>query len=430
MEFLTFIGRNARWLSGGFLLCFFSSFGQTFYISLSNGDIRREFDLSNGDFGLIYMAATLASAATLPTLGWTLDRFKAWQVAAVTVLCLALATALMSFAASLPLLVLALYVLRLFGQGMMTETAMTATGRWFAANRGRAMALISLGFHVGTGLFPLIFVGVAASLGWRGTWLACGAVLVVIALPILAWTTAKDRDPQSEPKTRERPAVRDWTMREVVASPTFWLVASAVLAPPFIGTTLFFHQVYLTELRGWPIEVFASGFGVMSVTTVVFALLCGALVDRFSAVQLLPFFLIPMALACFVVWLLSAEVTIFVFMVFLGISNGFSSTLLGALWPELYGTKHLGSVRSVTVALMVLASALGPGMTGVLIDRQVDYPLQIGVMGLYCVAISLVMAVVAMRQRKVESAHAASASVAGALAERGIDRVDPQPHER
>ena len=426
MEFLTFMGRNARWLAGGFLLCFFSSFGQTFYISLSNGDIRREFDLSNGDFGLIYMAATLASAATLPALGWTLDRFKAWQVAAVTVFCLALATAVMSLAASLPLLLLSLYLLRLFGQGMMTETAMTATGRWFAANRGRAMAIISLGFHVGTGLFPLIFVLVAATLGWRGTWLACGAVLLVVALPVVAYTTMKERDPQSEPKVRDRPAVRDWTLRQVVASPTFWLVASAVLAPPFIGTTLFFHQVYLTELRGWPIEVFASGFAVMSATTVVFALLCGSLVDRFSAVRLLPFFLVPMALACFVVWGSSAVATIFVFMVLLGISNGFSSTLLGALWPELYGTKHLGSVRSVTVALMVLSSALGPGVTGVLIDWQVSYPLQIGVMGLYCVAISFVMALVARRQRQVEVAS----PVTMGLTERAVDRVDPQPRER
>ncbi|NDW02797.1 MFS transporter [Jiella pacifica] len=426
MEFLTFMGRNARWLAGGFLLCFFSSFGQTFYISLSNGDIRREFDLSNGDFGLIYMAATLASAATLPALGWTLDRFKAWQVAAVTVFCLALATAVMSLAASLPLLLLSLYLLRLFGQGMMTETAMTATGRWFAANRGRAMAIISLGFHVGTGLFPLIFVLVAATLGWRGTWLACGAVLLVVALPVVAYTTMKERDPQSEPKVRDRPAVRDWTLRQVVASPTFWLVASAVLAPPFIGTTLFFHQVYLTELRGWPIEVFASGFAVMSATTVVFALLCGSLVDRFSAVRLLPFFLVPMALACFVVWGSSAVAAIFVFMILLGISNGFSSTLLGALWPELYGTKHLGSVRSVTVALMVLSSALGPGVTGVLIDWQVSYPLQIGVMGLYCVAISFVMALVARRQRQVEVAS----PVTMGLTERAVDRVDPQPRER
>ena len=427
MDFLTFMGRNARWLAGGFLLCFFSSFGQTFYISLSNGDIRREFDLSNGDFGLLYMAATLASAATLPALGWTLDRFKAWQVAVVTVLCLALATMVMSLAASLPLLLLSLYLLRLFGQGMMTETAMTATGRWFAANRGRAMAIISLGFHVGTGLFPLIFVLVAGALGWRGTWLACGAFLVLVALPVVAYTMLKDRDPQSEPKSKSRPDVPDWTLRQVVASPTFWLVSTAVLAPPFIGTTLFFHQVYLTELRGWPIETFASGFAVMSATTVVFALVCGGLVDRFSAVRLLPFFLIPMALACFVVFGFTGVASIFVFMILLGISNGFSSTLLGALWPELYGTKHLGAVRSVTVALMVLASALGPGVTGVLIDRGVSYPLQIGVMGLYCVAISVVMAMVALRHRAAGRAHVAATA---GLAERGTDRVDPQPRER
>ncbi|MBO0903504.1 MFS transporter [Jiella sonneratiae] len=427
MQFLTFMGRNARWLAGGFLLCFFSSFGQTFYISLSNGDIRREFGLSNGDFGLIYMAATLASAATLPALGWTLDRFRAWQVAAATVVCLALATALMSSVASLPILFLALYLLRLFGQGMMTETAMTATGRWFAANRGRAMAIISLGFHVGTGLFPLVFVLVAGALGWRGTWLACGAVLLAVALPVVVYATLRDRDPQSEPQSKQKPAVRDWTMREVVASPTFWLVASAVLAPPFIGTTLFFHQVYLTELRGWPIEVFASGFALMSATTVVFALLCGALVDRFSAVRLLPFFLLPMALACFVVSGFSAVAAIFVFMVLLGISNGFSSTLLGALWPELYGTKHLGSVRSVTVALMVLASALGPGVTGVLIDRQVSYPLQIGAMGAYCLAISCVMAMLALRRR---AAATTAADPAAGLTERGIDRIDPQPRRR
>ncbi|MBO0661498.1 MFS transporter [Jiella sp. MQZ9-1] len=427
MDFLRFMGRNARWLAGGFLLCFFSSFGQTFYISLSNGDIRREFDLSNGAFGVVYMIATLASAATLPLLGWLLDRFKAWQVGCATVLSLALATALMAVAGNLPLLFLSLYLLRLFGQGMMTETAMTATGRWFAANRGRAMSIISLGFHLGTGLFPLIFVSVAAALGWRGTWLACGAVLVVLALPVIVYTTHKDRDPQSEPKSRAKPDVRDWTLKEVLAAPSFWLIASAVLAPPFIVTTLFFHQVYLTNLRGWSLEVFASGFAVMSATTLVFALIAGGLIDRFSAVRLLPVFLVPMALACFVVWQFSAEASIFVFMVCLGVSNGFSSTLQGAILPELYGIKHLGSLRSALVAMMVLSSALGPGVTGLLIDQQVDYPLQIGVMGLYCVAISVVMLVVSRRQ--VAAAVEAEASLP-LSPQQAIDRIDPQPGER
>ncbi|MCB8837485.1 MFS transporter [Aurantimonas sp. VKM B-3413] len=424
MEFFGFIGRNLRWLAGGFLLCFFSSFGQTFYISLSNGDIRREYDLSNGAFGLLYMAGTLASAATLPTLGWLLDRYPAWRVACVTILCLAGATLAMAFSNSVPLLFVSIYLLRLFGQGMMTEISMTATGRWFAANRGRAMAITTLGFHAGTGLLPLVFVFATAALGWRGTWIAGAIVLVALALPAIFWSTRRERDPQSEVKAGPQPKVRDWTLREVMTSPVFWLIAMSVLAPPFIGTTIFFHQVYLTQLRGWSIEVFASGFAVMSATTLVFSLLCGSLIDRFSAVKLLPFFLIPMAIACLVAGYFTAEASIFVFMVFLGMSNGLSSTLLGALWPELYGVRHLGQVRSVIVALMVLSSAIGPGITGVLIDWNVSYPLQIEAMGLYCVVMTVVMTLLAARLApKLGDAAGHPAPGAG----RAVDRLDPEP---
>ena len=58
-----FLRENARWLAGGFLLTLFSSYGQTFYIALSSGGIRGELGLSHGDFGWLYMFATLASAA-------------------------------------------------------------------------------------------------------------------------------------------------------------------------------------------------------------------------------------------------------------------------------------------------------------------------------------------------------------------------------
>ena len=75
----------------------------------------------------------------------------------------------------------------------------------------------------------------------------------------------------------------------------------------------------------------------------------------------------------------------------LGVSYGFSSTLFGALWPEVYGTEHLGSIRSLIVAVMVFSTAVGPGLTGALIDLGVSYPGQIFVMGVYCIAASAVL---------------------------------------
>ena len=79
MTTLAFLRDNARWIAGGFLLCFFSSFGQTFFIALSGGEIRAEYGLSNGEWGSLYMLATLASAVTLTQFGRIIGRYACSQ---------------------------------------------------------------------------------------------------------------------------------------------------------------------------------------------------------------------------------------------------------------------------------------------------------------------------------------------------------------
>jgi MFS family permease len=110
-------------------------------------------------------------------------------------------------------------------------------------------------------------------------------------------------------------------------------------------------------------------------------------------VRVLPFFLLPLTAACFVISQVESRAAIFVFMGLVGISNGFAATLFGALWPELYGVRHLGAIRSVVLSVLVFGSALGPGLTGFLIDRGVSYPFQIATMGTYCFAGVLALSV-------------------------------------
>ena len=169
-------------LLSGFLLTFFSSFGQTYFISLSAGEIRSEYGLSHGEFGTLYMLATLASAATLPQIGKVVDRISVASTVLLAAPVLAIACLLMAWSSSLVLLVLSVYLLRLFGQGMFTHIAMTAMGRWFAAQRGRAISLTAIGVNFGEALFPISFVGVAALVGWRGSWLVAAGILCFVAL--------------------------------------------------------------------------------------------------------------------------------------------------------------------------------------------------------------------------------------------------------
>jgi MFS family permease len=404
MQYLAFLRDNARWLAGGFLLTFFSTVGQTSFISLSAGSIRGEYSLSHGEFGTAYMIATLASALTLPRLGQVVDRHSVRKVTLFVVPMLAVAALLMAVASHYLLLLFTIYLLRLFGQGMMVHTAYTAIARWFSAQRGRALASAILGHNAGDALFPICFVTIAGGIGWRNGWLVAAGALALVAMPAIAALVAMPRAPRSTDPPPRIVDARDWTRGEVVRDPVFYLAMLGVMAPGFIVTTIFFHQVYLVELRGWSMEAFAASFILSAVVNTAFTLLSGQLIDRFSGVALLPFVLLPLGVACLVLGGMEAQWAAFAFMAFLGLSNGLSTTLFGAVWPEIYGLRHLGTIRALVVSASVLASAAGPGLTGFLIDEGVSYPAQILAMGAYCFGISLVLAYVSGRVRARSSA--------------------------
>ncbi|MEO8245186.1 MAG: MFS transporter [bacterium] len=398
-ENLQFCVENARWLTAGFLLMLFSSFGQTFFIGLAGIELRSTYHLSGGAFGALYMVATLASAATLPWLGRTLDLMPGWKVVRFTMPALALACVLLTIAPNVAVLGIALYMLRLFGQGMMTEIGFVEIGRWFVANRGRAMAIVVPGQPAGTAILPLIVVLIDEVSGnWHMAWWLSAAALMVVGTPLIMVLMRVERVPHSSDKLSQTVSLaRDWTRAEVVRDPVLYLLLVGLLAPPFIGTTVFFHQGYLTELRGYAPLTFAAAFPVMSAATVVIGFVSGGLIDRFGALRLLPFVLAPLGLASVAVALITPVWGIYVFMLLLGISFGFTGTLMGALWPEVYGLANLGGIRSIIVAATVLASAVGPGITGVLIDAGVALPMQMLGMAAWCGLASVFLAVAARR---------------------------------
>ena len=391
MSYFGFIKTNLRWLLGGFLLTMFSSFGQTFYIALSTGHIREAFGLTSGEYGSIYMVATLASAIVFPFVGQIVDRLSVVRVVTITVVGLMLACLAMAKSQSIILLVLALFGLRLFGQGMMTHISITAMGRWYAENRGKSISIASMGFAAGQAFLPVTFVTLVAIVGWRDAWIVAAITMLVVALPSITALMWVERMPQSEAVGEHVGSMRQWTRAEMLRDPLFWITNIGVLAPPFIGTAIFFHQDFLLSTRGWPVELFALTFAWMTIVTVLSSLVSGWAVDRTSAVNLLPIFLAPMGLGCLVLAFVHAQYAIVLFMTFLGISSGMIAILHGALWPEVYGTKNLGSIRSLVTALMVLFSALGPGVIGWLIDFGVSLDSQFLGMAIYMFVASLTL---------------------------------------
>src|SRR5690606_40736188 len=129
---------------------------------------------------------------------------------------------------------------------------------------------------------------------------------------------------------------------------------------------------------------FAASFPVMAAVGLMSALGAGVLIDRFSARRLLPLLLVPLGVAIMALAYVDSPYVLPVFMGLVGLTHGSASTVSGALWAELYGTAHLGAIRALATAGIVFASALSPGLIGILLDAGVAFELQLVAMAGFC----------------------------------------------
>jgi MFS family permease len=163
----------------------------------------------------------------------------------------------------------------------------------------------------------------------------------------------------------------------------------ALLAPAFISTGFFFHQVHLAGAKGWDIETMAFSFSAFAATTVAGLLVGGALVDWLGARRLVSVFLTPLAASALVLWAGDDPATAPVFLGLMGFGAGLTQVLLGALWAELYGTRHIGSIRAFATAMMVFSTGLAPFVMGYAIDGGTTMETIAVWSALYCLGASV-----------------------------------------
>jgi len=383
MQQLTFLRQNARWLVVPGLMTFGSGFGQTFFISLYAGEIRAEYALSHSAWSAYYASGTLASALSMIVVGAAADRLAArritgFVITAFILLCIAMAQ--LPGVWALPVVI---FGLRFCGQGMMSMLSMVFAGRWFVASRGKVVALASGGFSLAESLLPVLFVFLMGAIGWRASWLVAAAMLVVLGA-VLWPLMQRERQPQANTggKVLRQTGMNDahWTRRMMLGNWVFWVAFPALLIQPMIGTTLFFQQVHMVDVKGWVLQDYAALIPIYSITGLATIFAAGALADKIGVSRLLPFYLLPLV-ACLVI--LSGANTLgqaTLALIFLGVMQGAGGAISGLFWPEYYGTRNLGAIRSVATAAMVFASALGPLASGIGLDAGITYDTQLLIM--------------------------------------------------
>jgi MFS family permease len=371
---IRFILQNSRWLTAGALLTLISSFGQTYFISIFAGEIRTAFNLSHGDWGAIYGFGTFASAIVMIWSGGLTDVMRVRHLGPIVLAALAASCLFMALNPWVALLPVVIFCLRFTGQGMSTHIATVAMSRWFLANRGKALSVASLGFSVGEACYPILVVSLLLFFSWQSVWILAAGV-AALAIPALLWLLAEERSPQSSATEGQSLGMggRHWRRNQALRHPLFWFMIPALLGQSAFNTAFFFLQVHFAEIKGWEHLQLVTMFPVYTLVSITAMILSGILLDKLDTARLIPYFQLPMIVAFLIFAFGQSLIAALVGFIFLGLSSGANATLPNAFWAEFYGTKHLGSIKAAAAAVMVLGSAIGPAVTGVLLDY--DLPL-------------------------------------------------------
>ena len=355
----------------GFIFTFFSSFGQSFFLGLFNAPIRNELGITHGQFGNIYATATICSSVILIWIGKKIDDYKIFYYSFFVIILLFLSSLFFSFINSIYFLAVAIFLMRLSGQGLMSHASTTTISRFFERSRGKALSTIWLGLSTAEFILPVLITYFFLIYSWRTVWQGI-AILIILLLPFVIINTIKSvkldsREVEIDSKNKKI-KIKSWRRRDVIKDYRFYIVSLNMLAMPWLATGIFVYQSFISDSKMWAVYTIPKAFMIYSITSIVTLFLSGFLVDKFTGRKLILFMNIPLLLAMFVLFKFNHEFFAYIFLGLVGVSNGLANILGSSTWAEIYGVKYIGSIKALTTAFMVFSTAFGTAVFGFFID--------------------------------------------------------------
>ena len=377
----------------GFIFTFFSSFGQSFFLGLFNSSIRDTLSITQGQFGSIYASATLLSSFLLIWVGKKIDDINIFKFAFYVTLLLSFSCFFFSKISSITFLFVAIFLMRFSGQGMMSHTATTTISRYFTKSRGKALSTCWFGLSTAEFFLPVLIVYLLTITSWQNLWISI-SILVLIFLPITSFILVKklnfDSREDVENEEFKEKDIKQWKRTEVLKDYRFYVICLNMLAMPWIATGVFVYQSFIIESKEWGAFVIAQSFMVYSILSVLTLLISGFLIDKFTSRKLLILMNIPLLLSSLVLIFFDITLSAFIFLGLIGISNGLANVLGSSTWAEIYGVRHIGSIKALTTALMVFSTAFGTALFGILIDKGFSIE-QIALVSSIYISISIIL---------------------------------------
>jgi MFS family permease len=351
--------------------------------------VLTELNLSRAATSLPFSLSRLEAALGAPFVGYLIDRFDVRVMLVAGTLLAGLGLILLSLTHSYLLFLLVFIGPLSFGfQAGFNQATLAVVAHWFRRKRGLAMAIVQTGQAIGGVLiFPLVALAVL-KLGWRTAAVLSGLVVLTL-LPLVLFIRRSpesmgllpdgDRSPaqgqHASPSGLTPPLddTREFTTREALRTPTFWLLAAfhGLRNVPYAGVTV--HLVPLLVWKGLDEPAAAFYVGLTALATVVSRPLTGWLGDRQSK-QLIGAVGVLLGAAGLAVLAYGdgAWWALVLFAVLFSFGDGINS-VTWALVGDVFGRAHFATIRGWISMFQSFASMPAAVYTGWVYDRTQSY---------------------------------------------------------
>ena len=389
---------NRRFFYGWVILAvaalgiFVSGPGQSHTFSVFLVHIQADLGLSATTVSSAYAFATLVAAFGLPWMGRLLDRIGPRRMLLGVSLLLGLACAAFGAAAGFLWLAIGFAALRFLGQGSLMLTSSNIISHWFNRKRGFALGLMAIGFSASMAVHPPLSQWLIDTVGWREAWFWLGVSTWVLMLPpVLFLVHNRPEDLDLLPDGDTAAAGREdtsasghgLTLREALATSTFWVLCAGLFGMSMLVTSLHFFQVSILTTQGLSEAAAARIFPISALVMIIAIPLVGRALDRFPTHRVFTFGLIVMVTSLTSASQVHDLFSAMIYAVAFGLNNGCTMTFFGYVWPRYFGRKHLGAIQGTGQMIGVTGASIGPMPLAIAFDTFGSYSETLLLLALY-----------------------------------------------
>ena len=375
-----------RWLVvvGGVLMNL--ALGVIYAWSVFVAPFDADFGWTRTQVSVVFTIAILSIGLWFVVAGFLQDRFGPRRVAAAGGILYALGFFLASQTESLLWLYVTFGALAGAGNGFGYAIPIPVCSKWFPDRRGLAIGLAVGGYGAGSGIYgPLAREVLIPAYGWQGTMQISGAVFLVMTL-VGAWLLRNPPEGYQPPTAAPAPAAggappaaapagRDFATREMVRTPTFYLLWIAYCLGSAAGLMVISQLVPVGEAAGLGA---AAGLGLTigAIGNTGGRVLSGWMSDTFGRLNTLRLMVLVSAAALPVFYGFAGQVVLFyLLLIVIYYCYGTLLSVFASTCADFYGTRHMGVNYGLLFSAWGVAGIVGPVIAGRVFDATGDYRL-------------------------------------------------------